>query len=1108
MSKTQHPPLTPRAFYEHNFLCRRAGSLGFVAAVCSSIILGSLLPAARAGDPAPAYKGRGLMPAQLRCEALSAPLGLQEIAPRLSWVVESGERGQKQTAYRVLVASSRALLAQNVGDLWSPALTPGDDTLNIVYRGKALDSYQRCFWKVKVWDKDGRESPWSEPSMWSMGLLHQGDWKAQWIGFDRLHERPPAEAPFAGAKWIWHAADQPGNVPTCRRLFLRRLSIPAGQTVARAEVYATADDGMAFAVNGKETLASEPRDDSWRQARHADITSLLHAGENELRVLVENSKPGPAGLLARIIIQTDSGQTLSCVTDESWKSTDQKGQDWLKWPFDVTSWPSARELGDYGIQPWGQISTTRDMFLPPASYFRKQFAVDKPLVNATLYVSALGLVDMHLNGQPVSDDFFTPGWTDYSKRVYYRAYDVTRYLKAGENALGGILADGWFSGYVGYNRTLDNYGKHSRLLAQLHLEFSDGSAADIATGPDWKATAGPVLQADFLQGETYDACRELPGWDLPGCDESAWENVVTGTDEVHPLVQVHPGPPVRAIQEFLPQTITQPRPGVYVLNLGQNFAGFARLKTHGERGQKITLRFAERLNPDGTIYTKNLRSARATDTYICKGEGLEIWHPHFTFHGFQYIEVTGLSHKPVPGEVVGIALSSDTPVVGSFNCSDAMLNRLHKNIYWTQRANFIDIPTDCPQRDERLGWTGDAQVYVRTATLSTDVQPFFTKWLVDLDEDGQRADGEFPCVAPVKISDNDGGPAWADAGVICPWTIYSVYDDPRILQRHFDAMARFIEFCRNRSTPDLLPPANYHCFGDWLNIHDDTPKDVICTAYFAYSTKLTAQAAAVLGKSEEAAKYNALFERIRAAFNKAYVASDGRIKGNSQAAYVLALAFDLVQGEQAREAAQYLVEDIRKRDWHLSTGFIGTKDLMPVLSKIGRSDIAYRLLHNDTFPSWGFSIKQGATSIWERWDGWTPEKGFQDPGMNSFAHYSFGAVYAWMVDHIGGILRSAPGYKQILIAPQPDGKLRFATVSYRCVHGEISTHWEETNGRYLLDVTIPANTTALVAMPGKGMITESGHPIAEAEGVKFLRQEGDTALLSIGSGSYEFLTRW
>ena len=355
-----------------------------------------------------------------------------------------------------------------------------------------------------------------------------------------------------------------------------------------------------------------------------------------------------------------------------------------------------------------------------------------------------------------------------------------------------------------------------------------------------------------------------------------------------------------------------------------------------------------------------------------------------------------------------MAISSDTPVVGRFASSDEMLNKLHGNIYWTQRANFIDMPTDCPQRDERLGWTGDAQVYVRTATLNTDVEAFFTKWLVDLD-DGQRADGQFPMVAPVKVANDDGGPAWADAGVICPWTIYEVYGDRRILEQHYPAMKRFVDFCAKRSTPELLPPAQYHAFGDWLSIGADTPREIIYTAYFAQSTRLLARAAEVLGQAEDAAKYRAQYDQIKQSFNKAYVAEDGRIRGDTQTCYVLALAFDLLDEAKAAQAAAHLVADIEKHDWHLSTGFIGTKDLMLVLAKIGRNDVAYRLIHNDTFPSWGFSIKQGATSIWERWDGWTPEKGFQDAGMNSFAHYSFGAVYQWMVENIGGIRSDGAG---------------------------------------------------------------------------------------------------
>ena len=577
--------------------------------------------------------------------------------------------------------------------------------------------------------------------------------------------------------------------------------------------------------------------------------------------------------------------------------------------------------------------------------------------------------------------------------------------------------------------------------------------------------------------------------------------------EMDPKVEAHPGPPVVVFQELRARTVTEIRPGVFVLDYGQNFAGVPRIRLRGEPGQTITLRFAERLNPDGSVYVTNLREARCIDTYVCKGTGEEeVWSPRFTFHGYQYLEVSGLTSPPNSETVVGLAVSSATPVVGRFETSDPMLNRLHSNIVWTQRANFIDIPTDCPQRDERLGWTGDAQVYVKTATLNTDVQAFFDKWLIDL-TDGQRADGQFPMVAPVKVAGDDGGPAWAEAGVVCPWTIYQVYNDKDVLARQYPSMTRYVDFLVNRSTPDLLPPEKYHCFGDWLSIGADTPKDVIYSAYFALAARLTSRAAAVLGKDEDAKKYADVYEKVKASFNKAYVGDDGVIRGDTQACYVLALANDLVDGDKAAKAAELLVKRIEDKDWHLSTGFIGTKDLMLVLSKIGRQDVAYRLLFNDTFPSLGFSIKQGATSIWERWDGWTPEKGFQDPGMNSFAHYSFGAVYGWMVENIGGIRATDVGYKTIAIEPRLTDRLPFATTSYRSVRGEIAVAWTRAaGGAVTLDVTIPPNTTARVVLPAAdpAAVRESGAPLAQAPGVKKAAAENGETVAEIGSGRYVF----
>ncbi|MGP8200456.1 MAG: family 78 glycoside hydrolase catalytic domain [Limisphaerales bacterium] len=903
---------------------------------------------AAGGAPVPATAAP-LNPVFLRCEYLVNPVGIDETAPRLSWQVASKQRDERQTAWQVLVAGSETALAQDHGDLWDSGKVAGDDTTAIIYGGRALASGQACHWKVRVWDKDGKVSDWSEPGTWSMGLLDQSDWRGQWIGYDKMRQTETNTATSADAK----------------------------------------------------------------------------------------HKP---------------------------------------------------------------------LFLPPPSCLRTEFIVSNKVQRAVLYGTALGLVDFHLNGQLVSEDRFTPGWTDYAKRVHYRAYDVTKLLREGRNALGAVLADGWYSGYVAWGKTRDRYGKNPRLRTQLRIDYADGSHDIIASGPEWKASTGAITSADFQMGESFDA-RLAEKWTEPGFDDGKWDSVESGA-EMAPVIQAHPGPPVRVFAELKPKSITKVGPGAYVFDMGQNFAGVARLKIKGEPGQKITLRFAERLNPDGSIYTTNLRNALATDTYICRGGGTEIWEPRFTFHGYQYVEVSGLKKHLSRETITGLAFSSATTDAGNFKCSDPMLNRLAKNTYWTQRANFIDVPTDCPQRDERLGWMGDAQVYVRTATLHEDVQAFFTKWLVDV-EDAQRQDGEYPKMAPVIKGENDGGPAWADAGVICPWTVYETYGDTRVLEKHYASMARFIDFCKNRSAPGLLPPEKFHCYGDWLNINDETTNTVICTAYFAHSTKLMARIASALGKTNDAVMYNDLFKKLKAAFNRAYVGPDGRIEGDTQTDYVLALSFDLLDPDRRQQAARHLVEKIESRGWHLSTGFVGTKSLMLALAGIGRNDVAWRLIHNDTFPSWGFSIRHGATSIWERWDGWTPEKGFQTPKMNSFAHYSFGAVYQWMVENIGGIQSDGPAYKHILIAPQPDDKLTFADTRYDSIHGPIETHWKKTGRHFKLKVTIPANTTATVVMPAADVSTilESGRPGEKAPGVKALRWPRALATFEVGSGTYDFETK-
>jgi alpha-L-rhamnosidase len=1059
-------------------------------------LMGLCMVQAVQADQSPATAGH------LRCEYRRNPLGIGVTEPRLSWEMRDSRQGAKQTAYQVLVASTPEKLAADQGDLWDSRRVAADQSTQVVYGGTPLLSRTRCHWKVRLWDADGNPTTYSKPALWSMGLLKPGDIKAQWIGL-RGPMYPGADAElkgptFDGCVWIW-AAEKGVNArekaPAGTRYFRKLLTVPKDNVVRRAYFLIAVDDSMELFVNGKSVAAGA----GFGAPQLVDITKHLHPGDNCLAVAVTNAIQSPAGLTGKVMVAFERGQPLVCLVDGSWKSAIKAKPNWKAAGFNDSRWPAAAQIGKMGDTPWNMLKAPTPKHLDACPLFRKEFAVRGDVRRATVYGSALGVYRLYLNGKPVGDDYFTPDWTDYKKRVYYDAYDVTGLVRSnGPNAIGGVLGAGWYAGGVGWQQMRGHYGDRPRLFAQLEIELADGTTQTIGTDGSWKTTFGPYLEGEFLAGETYDARKEIPGWASAGLKDAGWQPVVvgqfSGAAGWSPNLQAFPGVTVRQTGTLNPVKITEPKPGTFVFDMGQNFAGFARLKVRGPAGTKIVLRFAEVLNPDGTVYTTNLREARVTDTYILKGRGEEVWQPRFTFHGFRYVEVKGYPGKPDKEAVTGIAINSNIPLVGSFECSSPMVNRLYRNIVWTQRANYMSVPTDCPQRDERLGWTGDAETFVRAATYNADVAAFFTKWLVDL-EDAQGPAGDFPDVAPRIVDPNGGVAAWADAGTICPWTIYQVYNDRRLLEKHHAAMVRWVEYCRKNSKGLLRPAAG---FGDWLSIKTYTPLDVIATAYFAHSTHLTAAAARKLGKQDDARKYEELFEKIKAAFNKAYVAADGRIKGHTQTCYVMALWFDLLPADKRPAVIRYLVNDIKSRGTHLSTGFVGTSVLMPTLSANAETPIAYKLLLNDTFPSWGFSIKHGATTIWERWDGWTPEKGFQDPGMNSFAHYSFGAVARWMFQTVAGIDMAEPGFQRLLIRPQPAPGLTWVKASYRSPHGRIATEWKTEGCKLTLAVSIPANTTATVYLPKTNACNQGA-------GVTFLRNEGNESLFAIGAGHYQFV---
>lgn len=746
--------------------------------------------------------------------------------------------------------------------------------------------------------------------------------------------------------------------------------------------------------------------------------------------------------------------------------------------------------------------------LRPAPHLRREFEVPKAVARARIYATALGLYRLHLNGTPVGDARFTPGWTDYRKRVQYETYDVTDLIRAGSrNAVGVVVADGWYAGRVGIHGPA-YYGDWPEALLELRLTYEDGEVEVIVTDTSWRGAFGPYLLADLMWGETYDALSELGAWTQPGYDDGAWEPARPGRGTGGRLV-ARCAEAVRVIEELPALGRTEPEPGRYVFDLGQNMVGVVRLRVRGPVGTRVTIRHAEMLEADGTPHTANLRWAKATDTYILRGDGEEIYEPAFTFHGFRYVELTGYPGEPHQDAVTGVVLASATPETGSFRCSSELVNRLQQNIRWSQRGNFLEVPTDCPQRDERLGWMGDAQVFVRTACFNADVAAFFTKWMADV-TDAQSPAGAFPDVAPLIEATGHptmdlaaGDPAWGDAGVIVPWTIHRWYGDTRILETNLEAMKRWVAWI-HEANPDLLwRERTGYGYGDWVSIDERTPLEVVSTAFFAHSADLVARSALVLGRASEAEEYARLHDRIREAFVAAFVDDDGRVHGDTQTAYVLALRFDLLPDGRRAQAVSHLVARLRERAWRLATGFVGVAHLLPALTDAGRLDVAYRLLEQQARPSWLYPVVNGATTIWERWDGWTHEGGFHDPFMNSFNHYAFGSVGEWLYAVVGGIEldRDRPGWEHVVIRPRPGGSITSAETTYTSIRGPISCAWRRSEDAVDLDVEIPANVTATVHVPApeEWMVTEGGRPAAEAEGVT-----PAGSAFEVGSGRYRF----
>lgn len=768
--------------------------------------------------------------------------------------------------------------------------------------------------------------------------------------------------------------------------------------------------------------------------------------------------------------------------------------------------------GDW-ISAWPALPIGKEQQDCP--YFRKAFRLDGKVSSARLYVTALGLYEMRINGRRVSDHLFTPGWTSYAKRLQYQTYDVTDMLLPGDNAIGALLGNGWYFYNLQWPSAVKNpaFADRKALLAQLVVRYEDGRCVTICTDDSWRVSMGAVLMTDIFNGETCDARLEQQGWDCPGFSDHAWVQTSVLEYPKH-MITAQESEPVRIIETHKPCRLFRTPTGKYILDFGQNMTGWVRIRVTGPSGAQVILRHSEILDQNGEVFYDNLRKARQTTSYTLCGKGEEIFEPHFTYQGFRYVEVVEYPGRIDPEAFTACVIHTDMPHTCDFTCSDEQVNQLQSNIWWSQRDNFLDIPTDCPQRDERLGWTGDAQIYAATACYNMQAARFFEKWLADLRTEISLEKG-MPAIIPNIVDDSFASSSgWGDAAVIVPWTLYVTYGDPTVLEKQYDSMKCWVEYIRRQGDNPYLWNTGFQ-YGDWLGLdakpgsyEGATAKDFVATAFYAHSTSLVAKAAAVLGREEDVQTYTALHRCILENLWKEFVSPNGRLGVETQTAHVLALHFGLLEKNAVPRAANRLRELLKERNNHLCTGFMGTPYICHALSSHGMTDLAYQLLFNRDYPSWLYAVERGSTTIWEHWDSIQEDGSFWSRDMNSFNHYSYGSIGEWLYKVVAGLQpdEKQPGFKHILIQPQPGGGFRYARIALDTLYGTICTGWERESGSMKLHAVIPANTTAAVTLPGATLanVLLDGAPAGGQMGIHDIRQTDIGVEVEIGSGSYVF----
>ena len=1103
----------------------------------------------------------------LEVDQRTTPMGIDNTTPEFRWEMTSDVRGQKQTAYQIVVKNGDTTV-------WDSGKVESDVSNAIPYAGTALESSTRYTWTVTVWDKDGKELD-SQSSWFEMGLLHQAE---DWAGASFIAPNSGKEDSASATQYVidfdfvidsdnqgfcfgmkdsgtfvmWQVSSFEGPDTGMGDVVLLRPHFKsggawagypgmAGSTVKAVDI-TEAIGYKASEIEGKQIherivvdganiktyfgSASATADTDISELKLADdYTYTSTVPFNGVGFRQGNDGPGHSQEITRydnIIVKDFSGNVLytndfSDASKPGFEQASAAGEigvvdGWLKVG---SSQPVSEQI---------YVQKKADMAGNSAPMFRKDFEVKDGLVSARLYATSLGIYEAYINGSKVGDQKMAPGWTNYSDYIQYQTYDVTDMLKAGDNAIGAIVGNGWYSGHVSTYGGVHKYGVDNAFIGKLVLTYADGTTQEVPTDTSWQSyTDGPYVETCNQNGETYDARKEVPGWANAGFDTTDWlttkvatkQTINTKVDTTKVALVAQPEDPARVIEELPVKFLAKTGEDTYVYDIGQNISGILRINVKGEAGTTLKLRHGEMVYKDtNVLYTANLREAKATDYYTLKGDvNGETYEPSFTFHGFRYFEVSGLGYQPDPADITALVVHSELDRTGWVTTNNDLVNQLFSNVIWGQRDNYLSIPTDCPQRDERLGWTGDATTFSRTGSMNFDIDAFYTKFMRNVENARNKTTGAIYDIAPREgHAVGEGNHGWGDVAVVAPWTMFTAYADTGLLEENWTMMTEWIKYYVNKAGDDLLLPAD--SYGDWLAV-ETSPKEVTATSYFAYSTSLMAKMATALGKTEEAKYYNDLFEKIRTAYVDAYVnTATGVIEGNTQTIYVMALYFNLIEDSALRQkVAENLVSRIEAANWHLSTGFLGCELLLPALTEAGYTEIAYQLLLNTTYPSWLYPVVNGATTIWERWNSYIAETGtFGDVGMNSFNHYSYGSVTEWFYQYAAGIQYDwqNPGYKHFTIAPNPSTQLNQFKAEYESVYGRIVSDWALNGEAYTLNVTVPANTTATVVVPSEleSALTVDGQAATAAvEGVKYVGTENGKATFEVESGSYAFTSK-